>query len=169
VWKTGKRDPVPAVAVGPAVRADTDAAAAIWHEGWHDAHAPLTAADIVAGRTPAVFAAWFAAQLKSTYVATVDGVPAGFAMIDGDELDQFYVGRRWRGHGVALPLMRHAERIMAARGVGEAWLSCAVGNLPARRFYAKAGWIEGPLVDATIRGAPGRTLPCHRFTKALGR
>ena len=80
------------------------------------------------------------AELDAVLVVSTASTPAGFAMIRGDELFQFYVAATARGTGVAAALMTFVEAHMAARGVRTAWLACAVGNARAARFYEKAGW-----------------------------
>ena len=69
------------------------------------------------------------------------GAPLGFTMLKGDEVYQLYVSREARGRGVAAALMADAEQRLAARGVSDAWLACAIGNERAARFYEKQGGV----------------------------
>lgn len=154
----------------PLAAADVPAAAALWHRGWHDAHAALAPPEIFAERTPEVFREKLASIRAHARGAFVGEALAGFHVVDAEELDQFYVDAAWRGRGVAAALMVDAEATLAAAGVREAFLMCAVGNERARRFYAKAGWAEGPMVTGTMWSIAKGTVPvpCHRFTRRLG-
>lgn len=158
---------------GPTFRAlaaaDVAAAAALWHAGWHDAHATVAPPQIFAERTPETFRDKLEAIHGHGRGAFFGEALAGFHVVEGEELDQFYVDAAWRGRGVALALIADAERTLAAAGVREAFLMCAVGNERARRFYGKAGWREGPVVEGTMWSlAVGVVpIPCHRFTKRL--
>jgi GNAT superfamily N-acetyltransferase len=161
--------PPESLCIRPVTAADMPAVALLWHGGWHDAHGRLFLPEIVAERTVDAYERWLATILEHSYAAFVDGALAGFYAIDGDELDQFYVDPGWRGRGLAGRLIADAERALAARGVRDAWLVCAVGNERARRFYGKAGWTEGPVVDGETWRADGSValVPCHRFTKQV--
>ena len=106
-----------------------------------------------------------AAHLDHTYLARKDGRLAGFYMLDGDELYQFYLARDLQGQGVAKALMASAENALAGR---MAWLACSVGNDRAARFYEKSGWVcrgEEVYPVETARGAQNVTI--WRFEKDL--
>lgn len=79
-------------------------------------------------------------MIASVRVAGPAGNPLGFYMNSGDELSQLFVAAEARGKGVAAALIADAERELAGRGVETAWLSCAIGNERAARFYEKSGW-----------------------------
>ncbi|MGJ8557362.1 MAG: GNAT family N-acetyltransferase, partial [Sulfitobacter geojensis] len=70
---------------------DTVALAHMWHKGWHEGHAAHVPAALVALRTVAEFEARTASHLAQTTVMEVDGQIAGFHMLEGDEIYQFYV------------------------------------------------------------------------------
>jgi GNAT superfamily N-acetyltransferase len=114
--------------------------ASLWHQGWHDGHAHIAPEGLAKARTVESFAERLAAAPTDTRVMGPAGAPAGFFMLKGDELYQFYVGREARGTGLASALMAEAEAELARRGVAKAWLACGVGNDRAARFYEKAGW-----------------------------
>lgn len=116
---------------------DCEALAQMWHQGWHQGHAAHVPAKLVATRKRAEFDARVRAHLAETTVAEIDGQLAGFYMIKGDELYQFYVGADFHGSGAAGTLMAQAEQALAGQ---KAWLACAVGNMRAARFYEKCGW-----------------------------
>ena len=93
-------------------------------------------------RTPEAFrdrVAQRVAETDETTVAEVDGVVAGFIMVAGDEAEQVYVDRAYRGTGVAALLLTEAERQIAAAGHDVAWLVVVRGNDRAQAFYATAG------------------------------
>ncbi len=123
-----------------AVAEDSAPLARLWWQGWTDAHAAISPPDLVRLRTPESFAERMAAALPRVRVIGPAGAPVGFHLINGDELNQFYVAASARGTGVAAALMADAEACLAAQGVETAWLACAVGNPRAARFYEKSGW-----------------------------
>ena len=145
---------------------DIKSIAQLWHLGWHQAHAAIVDADLVRLRTAAEFVARTKARLAQTSVAVEDdGALAGFFMIEGDELYQFYVGIEQQGRGTAGAMMAAAE---AAFDVPRAWLACTVGNDRAAAFYVKCGWrnvAKEPCEIETRDGA--RFVDVWRFEKAL--
>ena len=78
--------------------------------------------------------------LLETRVVGSLGAPAGFCVLRGDELYQLFVAAAARGAGVAAALIADSETRLAARGVETTWLTCAIGNDRAARFYEKCGW-----------------------------
>jgi GNAT superfamily N-acetyltransferase len=118
---------------------DIAALAALWHEGWHVGHADVVPAALVERRTLAEFTGRLEEHRARVRVAWQGDVMAGFFMLKGDELEQFYVAGAMRGQGVAADLMAKAE---AALGKGPKWLACSVGNERAARFYEKCGWLR---------------------------
>ena len=151
-----------------AVAADVDSVSQLWHDGWRDAHLAIVPAELAQHRTLPSFRARLIAALDEVLVADVDGVPAGFVMLRGDELYQFYVSRHARGTGVAAALMADAERELTRRGVRVTWLSCAIGNTRAARFYEKCGWTRtGTFTDQSV--IEGGTFPIEtwRYEKVL--
>jgi GNAT superfamily N-acetyltransferase len=148
--------------------ADIDALAAIWHEGWHEAHAAILPAELTRVRTLASFRDRIREALDTVRVADFDGNPAGFIMLKGDELYQMYVSSRARGSGMAAALIADAEARIRTAGFATAWLACAVGNERAARFYEKSGWQRTGVVryDAAIPSG-AYTLEVWRYEKQL--
>jgi putative acetyltransferase len=155
----------------PATADDVDAIARLFHEGWHDVHPGLVPDGLTERRTAAAFherVAQRVAETDETTVAEVDGEIAGFVMVAGDEAEQVYVDRRFRGSGVAGALLGEAERQIAAAGFDVAWLAVVRGNDRAQAFYAKHGWADEGDLDYPVT-ALGESFvsPCRRFTKRL--
>ena len=75
----------------------------------------------------------------------------GFHLVDGGLLDQLYVAAHVRGAGVAGTLLADAEQRLAENGFDVGWLTCAVRNDRAARFYEKHGWQK---VGIVIEHAP---------------
>lgn len=149
-----------------ATQDDIGALAQMWHEGWHSAHAAVVDAELVRLRTPAEFTARAASHLDQTYVALVEGAIAGFFMIEGDELYQFYVAGEHHGSGIARVMMRHAETVLPRP---RAWLACSVGNDRAAAFYIKCGWQNTGVVVLEVESAQGPVpVRVWRFEKTLG-
>jgi GNAT superfamily N-acetyltransferase len=154
--------------VRAAAAADLDVLAQIWLDGWRDAHLAIVPAELARHRTLDSFKTRLAAALDDVRVADGNGATVGFVMVRGDELYQFYVARTARGTGLAGLLMADAERELTRRGVDIAWLSCAIGNDRAARFYEKCGWRRaGVMTDHSV--IEGGTFPIEtwRYEKSL--
>jgi len=85
-------------------------------------------------------AAAFAARLAAglTLVATIDGFPAGYAMLKGkDEIDLLYVAPGLVRRGVASALIEALEKLAAARGATQ--LSAKASDV-ARPFFSARGY-----------------------------
>ena len=129
-----------ALLVRAAESAEVGILARIWYDGWQDAHARILPDELKRVRTLQSFADRLRAALADVRVAGPPGAPIGLCIIKGDELYQLYVSAEARGTGIAAALLAEAEARLAAKGVGTAWLACAIGNQRAARFYEKSGW-----------------------------
>jgi GNAT superfamily N-acetyltransferase len=145
------------------------AAARLWHDGWHDAHATLAPAGLIRARTLASFHDRLVTARDDARVAGPAGAPLGLFLLKGDELNQFYLARAARGTGLAAALIVDAEALLAARGVATAWLACAVGNDRAARFYEKRGWRNARTLANRLETADGVfEMPVWRYEKRMG-
>ena len=145
-----------------------EALVSLWHEGWRDAHLALSPPELTRNRTPEVFAQRLKRKWGSSIVAGEVGVPDGFAVLLGEELDQFYVARSLRGTGLAQVFMTRIEAEFGRRGIRKPWLVCSVGNDRAARFYEKSGWENTGCRIGSVE-IPGGTfdLPVWRFEKTV--
>ena len=151
--------------IAPATRADIGPLAALWHDGWHEAHAALVPTALTALRTPAEFRARVTAHLGDTSVGWVNGEIAGFVMVQDDEIYQLYATPAARGTGAARALIAHGITQIAAR-YPRAWLACTVGNDRAARFYEKSGWARVGMIDLPLETSAGPfPLKVWRFEK----
>lgn len=147
---------------------DIAACAHLWHEGWHDAHAAICPADLCRLRTLESFAERLEKDLAQARVAVVGDARAGFWIRRADELYQFFVGRRWRGTGLASQMLADAEAQIAACGHRRAWLACTVGNTRAARFYERHGWQRKATETMAFETSEGPfELAAWRYEKAL--
>jgi GNAT superfamily N-acetyltransferase len=138
--------------------------ARIWREGWADAHLGNVPRELVDARTPESFNSRAAGALANTIVAVRAGVIAGFVTIADDQVDQLYLNRSARGGGIGAALLREAERIVLDSGHACAWLAVATGNISARRFYERQGWIDdGPFLHEAPVAGGAVEVDCHRF------
>lgn len=128
------------VLIRGATEADIDALARMWFDGWQDAHAAVLPDALRRIRTLESFRERLAEALAGVRVAEAGEDVAGFAIVKGDELYQFYVAREARGTEVASILMQDALAGLRGSGVVTGWLACAIGNDRAARFYEKTGW-----------------------------
>ena len=86
------------------------------------------------------------------------------------ELKPFYVTASSRGSGVAAALIADAEARLSDRGVGTAWLACAIGNDRAARFYEKSGWRRAGTMLHEAETSEGMfRLEVWRYEKSLTR
>ena len=159
-----------AMTTRPADPSETGALARLWYDGWQDAHAAILPPALARARTRESFAERMAAALADVRVIGPQGAPLGFAMLKGDELNQFYVASEARGAGVAAALMADVETQLSARGVETAWLACAIGNARAARFYEKSGWHLAKTVVNRLDTVDGPfDLEIWRYEKHLAR
>jgi ribosomal protein S18 acetylase RimI-like enzyme len=143
--------------------------AAIWHEGWHEAHAGILPEALTRIRTLDSFQDRLRAALPAVRVVGPPGEPAGFCIVQRDELYQLFVAAGARGSGVAAALVADAEARLAESGVEVAWLACAIGNQRAARFYEKCGWQRvGTMINPL--DTPDGVLPLEvwRYEKRVG-
>ena len=159
--------------IRPAGPDDRQAILALWHQGWHQAHAHLVPAAVLRYRTAAYFALWFDQCTDLFQVADIDGAVHAFVSVKGCEIVKFYVAEKARGEGLAGPLLSHAEALLSAQGVDQAVLFCLAGNLRAERFYARQGWEIADTIDDELWVPDGVgetfTARTHRLVKSLGK
>src|SRR5262245_23704772 len=147
---------------------ELDALATVWYEAWQDGHAAVVPAELKRRRTRERFRERLEAALAEVRVAGPVGAPVGFSMLKGDELYQLFVSARARGSGVAAALIGDAETRLAARGVRTAWLTCAIGNDRAARFYEKCGWRRTGTVTEELDTPEGTlSMDVWRYEKRL--
>lgn len=147
---------------------DLPASATLWHVGWHDGHAAICPPALNRLRTEASFRDRLTRDLAKTRVALRAGRVAGFHILKGDELYQFFVAPAERGSGLAGQLMQDAETYLRAAGHGSAWLACTVGNTRAARFYEKTGWHRAGTERMEFETAAGPfALDAWRYEKTL--
>lgn len=147
---------------------DLDRLARIWYDGWQDAHRAILPEALARARTYESFRGRLQAALADVRVAEKDGYVVGFCMLKGDELYQLFVCAAARGTGVAAALVADAEARLALAGVDTAWLSCAIGNERAARFYEKCGWRRQGTVVIPLDTANGTFhLEVWRYEKTL--
>lgn len=99
-------------------------------------------------------------------VATVDSVPAGFALFfhnfstflgrPGLYLEDLFVDPAFRGRGIGRALMVRLARIAAERGCGRFEWWVLDWNAPAIDFYATLGAV--PMADWTVQRVEGEAL-----------
>jgi GNAT superfamily N-acetyltransferase len=147
---------------------DIDSLTRLWHDGWHEAHAPIVPVEITRLRTLEFFRSILEASLPSVRVTGQLCTPAGLCIVKGDELNHLYVSAQSRGTGVAAALIADAEVRLGDHGVQIAWLACAIGNLRAARFYEKSGWNRIGIMVYQVETPAGMfPLEVWRYEKSL--
>ena len=156
------------VNVRPADPAEIPRLAQVWYDAWRDAHANLLPAQLVRVRTLENFHDRLRASLEPVWVVGPLGAPLGLCTIRDDELYQLFVAAEARGTGAAQALLADGERRLAAAGATRGWLSCAIGNLRAARFYEKNGWSLVGVMAADLETTEGPfRLESWRYEKEL--
>lgn len=149
---------------------DVDVLAAIWRDGWRDAHLGRVPAELEHERLSGSWRDEVTVRLAGTWVAEVGGVVVGFVTIVGDELEDIYVAAGSRGTGVATTLLRHGERVVRDAGFSSVWLAVVAGNERARRFYERHGWRDEGSFRHHARLHGGTiAVPARRYRRNLGR
>ncbi len=149
---------------------DVPKIAAIWEEGWHEAHAQIVPDELRRLRTHESFLDRALFNLSGTRVVFFGKELAGFCMVTADELYQLYVSPIARGSGAAKALIADAEHRIRSAGYNRAWLACAIGNDRATRFYEKAGWHNSGRHTVQLDTSDGVfPLEVWRFEKPLVR
>jgi len=160
--------PATEVVLGPAHAGQAEQIATVWHAGWADGHLGHVPERLVEHRTLDEFRTRTPERIADTTVA-VDpaGRVAGFVVVRGDELEQVYVDADWRGTDVATRLLAHGEqRVACSHEI--AWLAVVAGNLRARRFYGRCGWVDtGEFENAAQAGAGTIAVPARRYEKRV--
>jgi ribosomal protein S18 acetylase RimI-like enzyme len=159
--------PIAAV-VRPALDADLDHLAVVWHDAWHEAHDGLVPEELSRVRTLQNCRERLTLMLPAVRVVGQEGRPLGFCQVKEDELYQLFVSQEARGGGVAAALARNAEEEIRRRGFTRAWLACAIGNERAARFYEKSGWRRtGVAINFAVTPTGQMPLEVWRYEKAL--
>ncbi|MEP7064546.1 MAG: GNAT family N-acetyltransferase [Gemmatimonadota bacterium] len=147
---------------------EVSALAQLWYESWQDGHAGLLPEALHRSRTLENFHQRMEAHLDEVRVVGPIGAPLGFTMLRHDELYQLFVSAEGRGTGVATALLAEAEDRMRRLGIEAAWLSCAIGNERAARFYEKNGWLRaGTFVDRVEISDGSMDIEVWHYTKRL--
>lgn len=148
-----------------ALVSDAERIAQIWAPGWRDGHLGHVPDELLEYRSIDAFRPRIIDALPHTHVAEVDGVIAGFTIIDRDEVDQLYVDAAYRGTGVARELLADAARRIRDAGHLTPWLAVATGNARARHFYEREGWTDAGefTYPAEIGGGASVPVSCHRM------
>ncbi len=156
------------VQLRPAVEADVEAITAIWVPGWRDAHEGRVPDELLTHRSPEQLGARVPSMIADATVATVGGAVAGFVVVRGDEVEQMYVGERFRGSGCADELLSGAESLVARR-FDRGWLAVVAGNDRAIAFYERRGWSDHGPFDHITWTPDGGTIavPCRRYEKVV--
>ncbi|MBC9712046.1 GNAT family N-acetyltransferase [Streptomyces sp. TRM66268-LWL] len=84
-------------------------------------------------------------QHETWAASAPDGTAVGLLVLDGPELDQLYLAPEWRGRGLGDRLVTLAK---SRRPTGLSLWTFQV-NEPARRFYARHGFVERERTDGS--------------------
>jgi ribosomal protein S18 acetylase RimI-like enzyme len=127
--------------------ADIPALARIAAAAYRDAFAAIIGPRALSARGPGFFARRFRRDRRRMRLASDRGRPVGFSLTTRRHLDMLFVDPGHQGRGAGRRLLAECER----RGIRS--LECFRDNLPARRFYEKAGWLRARAYDRVFAGA----------------
>ena len=145
---------------------ELDHLARLWHDTWHESHAPIVPAELTRRRTLDNFRQRLEHALPRIRVTGPAGAPVGFSVIQDGELYQLFVSAEARGTGAAAALIADAETRLRESGIETAWLACAIGNQRAARFYEKSGWSRvGTMVNRLVTPEGEYLLEVGRYEK----
>ena len=151
----------------PAEPGDIEALAALWHAGWHDAHAKIVPAALTELRTLASFRDRLRAGLAMVRVAG-PGAPLGFAMVRKDELYQLYVDPG-RGEAASraplLPTRRAASAGMVSHAPGS--IAPSGTTAPLRSTASGVGSTRAPRLAMLDTSQGPFEMEAWRFERAL--
>jgi ribosomal protein S18 acetylase RimI-like enzyme len=151
-----------------ALPGEVDAIAELYHQVWHEAEAGFVPEEERRRRTRAFFAERLQSRISTMLVAQETDGLVGFVSWRGNYVGQLYVRAAYRGRGVATDLLAAAESAMAAAGIVDAELHCALGNHRAYRFYIRNQWSSTGLIGKLVAGPGGPVdSQCWRMCKRL--
>ena len=147
---------------------DIPSMAEIWHAGWHLAHAAHVPHALTKRRVLDDFVARLESLWPQSMVVERDARVAGFCVLRGAELYQFYISAETMGTGVADVLMAEACAKIAQSNAKRAFLYAIPENARAVRFYQKHGWHITQTAPVDVETSDGPfSLTCHRLEKEL--
>ncbi len=142
--------------------------AALWQDGWREAHLAHVPAELTALRTLPDFLRRLKEFGAALRVAGPVGAPMGFCAIAGNHIDQLFVAPAARATGLAARLLSDGETRIARSGAQMAELECVIGNHRARRFYLRQGWRERGIETAILKTSAGPfAMDCMIFEKSV--
>ena len=113
------------------------------------------AREVLAQCSPDAFSSALAEPRRRFVLAERAGHLIGFAQLllgqshvllreenSGAELERLYVQRPFLGQGLGRSLLMQAERLAAAQGARQLWLTAWAGNRRALAFYARGGYAD---------------------------
>jgi ribosomal protein S18 acetylase RimI-like enzyme len=158
------------VDVRNAEESEVEHLARVWYDAWQDAHAAILPAELARLRTLRSFEDRLRETLPYLRAAGPVGTPVAFCIVKDDQLYQLFVSAEARGTGIAAALVADAEERLVQSGVDKAWLSCAIGNERAARFYEKCGWQRTGIVTDILETTNGKfPLDVWRYEKSLAK
>jgi GNAT superfamily N-acetyltransferase len=117
------------------------AAAQLYHDVWHETQAPLQDVRIAAFRDNEFFIQRVRGSLGSALVAMDGLLCLGYVGWTGNRLDYLFVRGDKRGLGIGRALTHEAIGLIKKSGFNKLYLDCIAGNIQARTFYEREGWM----------------------------
>lgn len=148
----------------PAGDCDCGWIAQLYHDVWHETHAPLMPPQAAALRPLRFFI-----ERTSTIVdqCVVAGDKSGFVAWQENRVGQLWLVPSARGTGLAEDLQSSALAQIKQAGYGSASLDCLAANGRGLRFYLKTGWQQSALLDLPVVPGSQLTVPFWRLTQTL--
>lgn len=145
---------------------DGDWIARLYHDVWHETHAPLMPKDASELRPLAYFQTRTAHLMAKCFVGIdLNGQGLGFCAWNGYRVGQLWLKASARGTGLAKLLLNQALAVINPSADRPATLDCFVENRRGLAFYRREGWQRQQLLSLPIVDGSEIKVPFWRLEK----
>jgi GNAT superfamily N-acetyltransferase len=143
---------------------DSTWVAQLYHDVWHETHAPLMPREAAALR-PYRFFVERTQSILSQCIVDLDR--SGFVAWQADRIGQLWLVPAARGTGLARLLQDAALSALKDAGHMSASLDCLAANARGLGFYGRTGWTRAALLDLPVVPGSTLTVPFWRLERCV--